>query len=121
MSKRNMKRKLYRTLNKVEAIKLRASRETRQQLRNSGLSEHWMLIIIDFDHQICYYSDSLANLPPEAIKSLISRMMKDFLINEDSMRWLTSNCGGKTSYTKDEINKVRDEWAQYITEFMKST
>ncbi|KAM6545814.1 hypothetical protein CsatB_013604 [Cannabis sativa] len=51
----------------------------------------------------------------------VLRMMKDFVINEDSMRWLTSNCGGKTSYTKDEINEVRDEWAQYITEFMKST
>ncbi|KAM6571062.1 hypothetical protein CsatA_015142 [Cannabis sativa] len=37
------------------------------------LDEHWMLIIIDFDHQICYYLDSLANLPPDAIKSLISR------------------------------------------------
>ncbi|KAF4391068.1 hypothetical protein F8388_024900 [Cannabis sativa] len=123
------------------------------------LDEHWMLIIIDFDHQICYYLDSLANLPPDAIKSLISRvfrylrtsntkakevmwktikcprqplgslqcgfyvlrMMKDFVMNEASMRWLTSNCGGKTSYTKDEINEVRDEWAQYITELMKST
>ncbi|KAM6545815.1 hypothetical protein CsatB_024164 [Cannabis sativa] len=37
------------------------------------LDEDWMLIIIDFDHQICYYLDFLANLPPEAIKSLISR------------------------------------------------
>uniref|UniRef100_A0A803PU07 DUF4218 domain-containing protein n=1 Tax=Cannabis sativa TaxID=3483 RepID=A0A803PU07_CANSA len=51
----------------------------------------------------------------------VLRMMKDFVMNEASMRWLTSNCGGKTSYTKDEINEVRDEWAQYITELMKST
>ncbi|KAF4360333.1 hypothetical protein G4B88_012551 [Cannabis sativa] len=51
----------------------------------------------------------------------VLRMMKDFVMNEASMRWLTSNCGGKTSYTKDEINEVQDEWAQYITELMKST
>ncbi|XP_062109751.1 uncharacterized protein LOC133821530 [Humulus lupulus] len=118
-----------------------------------------MLIIIDFDHQLCYFLDSLHNFPPDEIKSLISRvfqhlrtnnaktkevawrtvkcphqplqsvqcgfyvmrMMKDFVTNEFSMRWLTSNCGGKNYYTKDEINEVREEWAQCIMDLMSTT
>ncbi|XP_062075175.1 uncharacterized protein LOC133779202 [Humulus lupulus] len=35
--------------------------------------KHWMLIIIDFDHQLCYFLDFLHNFPPDEIKSLISR------------------------------------------------
>ncbi|XP_062110490.1 uncharacterized protein LOC133822239 [Humulus lupulus] len=120
---------------------------------------HWMLIIMDFDHQLCYFLDSLDNFPPDEIKSLISRvfqhfrtnnaktkevawrtvkcprqpsksvqcgfyvmrMMKDFVTNEFSMRWLTSKCGGKNSYTKDEINEVREEWAQCVMDLMSTT
>ncbi|XP_062079644.1 uncharacterized protein LOC133784217 isoform X1 [Humulus lupulus] len=121
--------------------------------------KHWMLIIIDFDHQLCYFLDSLHNFLPDEIKSLISRvfqhlrtnnaktkevawrtvkcprqplqsvhcgfyvmrMMKDFVTNEFSMRWLTSNCGGKNYYTKDEINEVREEWAQCVMDLMSTT
>ncbi|XP_062095434.1 uncharacterized protein LOC133801276 [Humulus lupulus] len=51
----------------------------------------------------------------------VMRMMKDFVTNEFSMRWLTSNCGGKKSYRKDEINEVREEWAQCVMDLMSTT
>ncbi|XP_062107425.1 uncharacterized protein LOC133818526 isoform X2 [Humulus lupulus] len=51
----------------------------------------------------------------------VMRMMKDFVTNEFSMRWLTSNCGGKNYYTKDEINEVREEWAQCVMDLMSTT
>ncbi|XP_062119436.1 uncharacterized protein LOC133833701 [Humulus lupulus] len=48
----------------------------------------------------------------------IIRMMKDYCLNETPMRWLTSNCGGKNTYTLGEINETRNEWVAKLLERM---
>ncbi|XP_062113354.1 uncharacterized protein LOC133824463 [Humulus lupulus] len=48
----------------------------------------------------------------------IIRMMNDYCLNETPMRWLTSNCGGKNTYTLGEINETRNEWAAKLLERM---
>ncbi|KAM6570662.1 hypothetical protein CsatB_018647 [Cannabis sativa] len=112
------------------------------------LRYHWTLIIIDKDHQICYFLDALGNPPPEDLKLLMSmvfdknggakwrtiecprqsstakcgfyvlKMMKDFVTNEAPIRWLNFHCSEKNPYTLEEINEVRDEWAFNLIEWM---
>ncbi|XP_062115402.1 uncharacterized protein LOC133829664 isoform X2 [Humulus lupulus] len=109
---------------------------------------HWTLIIIDKDHQTCYFLNTLGNPPPDNLKLLMSivfdknggakwrtikcphqssmvecgfyvlRLMKDFVTNGAPFRWLNSHCGENKSYTLEEINEVREDWAQNLIEWM---
>ncbi|KAF4391146.1 hypothetical protein F8388_009568 [Cannabis sativa] len=87
---------------------------------NTG--DHWMLAIIDVLRETCYWLDSIGLPPPNKIKSLMA-MTFDYY-NASSNRqpkksgitWKSIKWNGKKTYTKQEIDEIRLEWADQFLE-----
>ncbi|KAF4391765.1 hypothetical protein F8388_017360 [Cannabis sativa] len=86
------------------------------------IRDHWMLAIIDVLRETCYWLDSIGLPPPNKIKSLMA-MTFDYY-NASSNRqpkksgitWKSIKWNGKKTYTKQEIDEIRLEWADQFLE-----
>ncbi|KAF4361905.1 hypothetical protein F8388_005641 [Cannabis sativa] len=87
---------------------------------NTG--DHWMLAIIDVLRETCYWLDSIGLPPPNKIKSLMAMTFDYYNAStnrqpkKSGITWKSIKWNGKKTYTKQEIDEIRLEWADQFLE-----